>query len=73
MRMMQGEWDWGNVPDDLDVRVASRVMRAAGEGAPKKRRHHYISTTYMDGFLPARRPRLGLSAGRPSALSPEPP
>ncbi len=22
----------------------------AGEGAPKKRKHHYISTTYMDGF-----------------------
>jgi len=38
------------VPDDPDVRAASRLLRWAGEGAPKKKRHHYVASTYMNGF-----------------------
>jgi len=43
-------WEWGNVPDDPDVRAASRLLGKAGEGAPKKKRHHYVAATYLQGF-----------------------
>ena len=42
--------NWGDVPDDPDVRVHSRLLHRAGEGAPAKKRHHFISVTYMEGF-----------------------
>ena len=45
--------NWGDVPDDPDVRVFLRLLRQAGEGAPAKRRHHFISVTYMEGFTAA--------------------
>ena len=48
--MPKTAWDWGNVPDDPDVRAASRMLGRAGEGAPAKKRHHYVATTYLDGF-----------------------
>lgn len=38
------------MPDDPDVRAASRLLGRAGEGAPKKKRHHYVSATYLEGF-----------------------
>lgn len=48
--MAEPAWDWGDVPDDPDVRAASRLLGLAGEGAPVKKRHHYVSQTYLDGF-----------------------
>jgi len=38
------------VPDDADVRAASRLLGKASDKAPKRKRHHYIAQTYMDGF-----------------------
>jgi hypothetical protein len=40
---------WGNVPDDGDVRPFSRIdPHRSTEG--NKRKHHFLSVTYMNGF-----------------------
>lgn len=42
--------DWGEVPDDGDLRAFSKVPPNRGQANRRNKRHHYISVTYMDGF-----------------------
>ncbi|MFP1133136.1 DUF4238 domain-containing protein [Asticcacaulis sp. W401b] len=41
-------WDWGKVPPDPDVRPFTMVQRAPSK--EEKKRHHFVSDTYMQGF-----------------------
>jgi len=52
MRYVKG-WNWGGAPSDPDVRVASSQLRKDSAGEAKKKKHHYISVTYMEGFCAA--------------------
>ena len=41
---------WGNVPIDGDVRPFSRINPVRSLEGHDKKRHHFISVTYMNGF-----------------------
>lgn len=45
-------WEvWGNVPDDGDVRAFSRFAPVRDDKDRNNKKHHYLSVTYMNGFL----------------------
>ena len=42
---------WGAVPDDGDVRPASRIPPIRNGVDRRNKKHHFVSVTYMNGFL----------------------